>query len=565
MGSSTGAGGAGGAVKGAEDKRTGIISIDGDQLGDRFPRERNERWRDRDGDRPRDKGFPNGRRAGREEGEGWTSVKGRKSLGQDEFDRGFGRNGDRDREKKDVELDADAPPRRGGNRDKFDRWGRRDENNTKEAEGNRFSGGQGGWRDRERDRERDKERDWTRGKGLEEDPEWMDSRTPVDSRNSKKEPKAHTQEDFQRWKESMRAKDTPTDERDDHKTENPSAKDPPASIIANQPIRTALTPTVEAGPGGLFGNWGKDKSAEITGTESISAKAKPAQKSRFMTMFAKPEEPAAPSPPVTSNVALPEPPADNSNADKEGFQRILQMLGGAAISSPQPMAQGNIPPPPTNGARQGGIPLDFQHQSPPPEPQDNRPNPRQQPSRTLEQQNMLEHILAPRPSGPESRPSQQAMFSMSPDNALLERFNLPRAESNRPEQDFPIQQPPSRNNNAPQDANLAAILNNRAQHDANRDRETKQRERDFLLTLMQQPSRATPPQMHNQNLPRPSIDQNMPFFEQAGPRPQGQNKGRGGPPPAYMDEARAFAETEMMLRQQQIRDGKRDSSPDSVG
>ena len=87
------------AAKNAGDKqeRTGIVSTDGDQLGDRFPRDKTERWSrdgDRDRDRNRERGLTNGRRGAREDGEGWTSVKGRKSSGQEDFER-FARNGDR--------------------------------------------------------------------------------------------------------------------------------------------------------------------------------------------------------------------------------------------------------------------------------------------------------------------------------------------------------------------------------------------------------------------------------------------------------------------------------------
>ncbi|KAF2240977.1 hypothetical protein BU26DRAFT_469599, partial [Trematosphaeria pertusa] len=521
---------------------TGIISIDGDYPGDRLPRgERGERWtRDRDG--AREKGYTNGRRAQREDGEGWTNVKGRKSLGQEDFDRGFGRNGD----KKEGDLDnADAPTRRTA----AARWGRREEN-AKEGESNRFSGtGQGGWRDRERNRERDRDREWTRG-GKEEDPEWMD--TPV----AKKETKAHTQEDFQRWKEQMKAKDAPVEEKEELKTEQgPSEGALPTAISTNPPLKPMLTPSaVEPHLGSLFGNWGKDKAAEPTPAEVLPAKAKTDKKSRFMTMFAKPDEPVASFQPPLATPVSPGPPTE-INADKEGFQRILQMLGGANLGATQAAPPGI--PTPTNGTRQGGIPLDFQHQSPPSEPQESRApaaSLRQPASRTLEQQSLLENILAPRPTAPEGRPSQQPRFTnMSPDNALFDQFGLPRPDSNRPGDDFPLQQPPSRNNNA-QDANLAAILNSRAREEANRDRDAKQRERDFLLTLMQQP-RATPPQLVNQNLPRHGPDtQNLPFFDQPGPRPQGQPKGRGGPPPGFMDDQRMFAESEMMRREAERRE-----------
>ncbi|KAH7395214.1 hypothetical protein DE146DRAFT_100526 [Phaeosphaeria sp. MPI-PUGE-AT-0046c] len=523
------------AVKAPGDakERTGIVSIDGDNLGDRFPRDKNERWtRDRDTDRNRDKGFTNGRRGGREEGEGWTNVKGRKSIGQEDFERFSGRNGDRNRDKQEGDPENDMAPRR-GNRDRAEpRWGRRDE--TKE-EGTK-AGLQGGWRERDRDRERERDRDWTRGGNrAEEDPEWMDTKV------EKKEFKPRTQEDFQRWKEQMRAKDTPAEEKEEHRA---MSNDVPTATGATVPpmlTQAVHTPSgAEPTQGILFGNWGRDKAVDISPTETMSAKPKPDKKSRFMTMFAKPEE-SAPAP--QSSMPAPAMPAPGMGAsdDKEGFQRILQMLGQTNIGG-APLAQPS-PPGPSNGMRHGGgVSLDYHQQTPPPEPQHNRP------PRTLEQQNMLENILAQRPSAPESRSSQQARFaSMSPDNAMQEQFRHPRVEGSMSEDHF-HQQAPSRNANGP-DANLAALLSGRAREESQRDQATKQRERDFLLTLMQQPSRNTPPQMNAPNLPRQNQDNHLPpFFDQGRQQIQGPSKGRPGPPPGFMEDSRMFNENVEMAR-----------------
>ncbi|KAF2871435.1 hypothetical protein BDV95DRAFT_628656 [Massariosphaeria phaeospora] len=528
-------------TKGTEQakERTAITSADGDHLGDRFPR---ERWtRDREGDRAREKpGFANGRRPAREDGEGWMDVKGRKSLGQEDFDRGFGRNGDRDKAQKDE--DAGAPTRRIA-RDKFDRWGRRDDTPAKEGEGTKFAGaGQGGWRDRERDRDRD----WSRGTKVEEDPEWMDAAP------GKKENKPRTQEDFQRWKEQMKANQTPAEEKEEPKLDLPVEDPVRAATSVHPPLATPMTPSaLEPSQGILFGNWGREKVTDTNASDTVTAKPKPDKKSRFMDMFAKPEEPAPPSLPAP----VPASPGPAVDADKEGFQRILQMLGGASIATPQ-VAQPSVAAP-TNGSRHGGI-LDFVQQSPREEPQERLP-PRQHGSRTLEHQAILENILTPRPAGPESRPPQQARYNtISPDNAFLEQYGPPRLDSNRHADEFSMQQPPSRNTNA-QEANLAAVLNNRAREEANA--QAKSRERSFLLDLMKQTSsRVTPPQLLNHNIPRPPPEnQNLAFYDQP-QRQQVQPKGRGGLPSLFMEESRMFAENEMMLRreaerrEQQLRD-----------
>lgn len=526
-------------AKGAGDtkERTGFTSTDGDNVGDRFPK--NDRWtRDRENDRNRDKGYANGRRVPREDGEGWTNVKGRKSLGQEDFER-FHRNGDRNRDKHEGDPEMDVAPRRGNRERNEPRWGRRDDKD----EGTK-TGVQGGWRERDRDRERDNGREWNRGGNRgEEDPEWMDTKV------EKKEFKPRTQEDFQRWKEQMRAKDTPAGEKEESR-EVPAEISTAVSITAPPMLTAPLHAPSAAEPtqGILFGNWGRDKSAEIPPAETISAKPKPDKKSRFMTMFAKPEESQAPSQMPAPAPASPA-PAMEANADKEGFQRILQMLGQVSTGpSPGPQPPTSMPTP-TNGMRQGGgVSLDFHQQSPPPDLQHGRP-----PPRTLEQQSILEHILAPRAGPPDSRPSQQSRFnSMSPENALSEQFRPPRPDSGHPEDHYPHQPPPQRN--APQDANLAALLNSRQREDTQRDQVTKQRERDFLLNLMQQPSRATPPQVQGHNLPRPSQEaHNMPFFEQSRQQPQHpaqhQAKGRGGLPPGFMEDPRMFTENEMLRRE----------------
>lgn len=538
---------------GDKQERTGIVSTDGDQLGDRFPRDKHERWtRDGDRERNRERGITNGRRGAREDGEGWTSVKGRKSLGQEDFER-FNRNGDRgdrsdrndrNRDKTEGGLEDDAPPRRGqrDRADRAERWGRRDD--TKE-EGSKF-GVQGGWRERTQQAQREPrergERDWERGANRgEEDPEWMDTKV-----EKKKEPQMKTQADFERWKEQMKAKDTPTEERS-------APKDSPAPAatatgIAAAPMFTApvQTPTAaESTQGILFGNWGNVKGAELGQDESIRAKPKPVKASKFMSMFAKPEEAPMPS---SMPAQAPAPQVPHANEDQQGFQRILQMLGQVNVNSPQGPPP-NEPSPP-NGVRGhgGGISLDFQ-QSPPPELQNHRPPP----NRTLEQQSILQNILAPRPAAPESRPSQQGRFNaMSPENAHQEQFAPPRPDSGRQEGQSPFQQPPSRNAN-PQDANLAAILNSRAREDSQRDQGQKQRERDFLLTLMQQP-RNTPPQMMNQNLPRGgppmSMFENMQHEQRAPP----QQKARGGLPPGFMEDPRMFNENDMMRQEAQRRE-----------
>jgi hypothetical protein len=520
-------------------ERTGITSTDGDNPGDRFAREKTERWsRDRDPDRARGKDYTNGRRGAREDGEGWTNVKGRKSLGQEDFER-FQRPSDRNRDKVEGDPENEAAQRRGARERAEPRWGRREDG---KEEGPK-AGAQGGWREREREPNRDRE--WNRGGvKVEDDPEWMDTKV------EKKDSKPRTQEDFQRWKEQMRAKDTPAEEKDESRVIPDDISTAMYSTVPPMLTQPVHTPSIEPTQGILFGNWGREKATDISATEAISSKPKPDKKSKFMNMFAKKDESAALSQPAAP---IPTPPAPvfEGNADKEGFQRILQMLGQVPAAD-QPATQPSAPAS-MNGLRHGGgISLDLQ-QSPPPPPQNNKPAPR-----TMEQQSILQNILAQRPAAPESRPSQQGRFSsMSPDDSLSEQFRLARLEPSYSEDHFSHQQQPSRN--AVPEVNLTALLNGRAQNDSHRDQETKQRQTDFLLTLMQQPSRATPPQQQSQNMPRQNQEnQHALFFEQHRQQPQMQAKGRPGLPPGFMEDPRMFAENDMMRREAERREQQRE-------
>jgi hypothetical protein len=100
----------------------------------------------------------NGRRGTREDGEGWTSVKSRKSLGQEDGDRGH-RNGERDKDRyqKDSDVDnTESTSRRIGiGRGRFDQPWSREEPGAKDGEGTKTGARGQGWRDRERDRDRE--------------------------------------------------------------------------------------------------------------------------------------------------------------------------------------------------------------------------------------------------------------------------------------------------------------------------------------------------------------------------------------------------------------------------
>lgn len=184
--------------------------------------------KDRGGDRGDIRGGNHIKRGFRDDvegggGGGWTSVsrQPRKSFGAEDGDRFRRDRGDR--EKRETPWDKDRPP-------KYDNFGRdrdrehrpklkRDESSWL-LEDNRV-----GDRDRDRDHYRDRDRDGHRdnhrynNSRTEKDPEWMDSGPSNEDRTGDAKT-AHSMEQFQRWKEMMKASSAPSDEK--KKTEAPA-------------------------------------------------------------------------------------------------------------------------------------------------------------------------------------------------------------------------------------------------------------------------------------------------------------------------------------------------------
>ncbi|KAF2744296.1 hypothetical protein M011DRAFT_496458 [Sporormia fimetaria CBS 119925] len=527
------------------DKRSAALTEG--ELGDRFPRQRSDRWtRDGEGGRERP-GYTNGGRRAREEGEGLSNAKGRKSLGQDDFDRGFGRHADREsKAHKDSEADTtEAPSRRaGGSRDKFDRWSRRDETTGKESSA---TGSQGGWRDRERD----KGRSWLRGGQIEEDPEWMDSGS------GKEEKPVYSTEEFERWKEQMKAKDARAAQKDKGEPK-PQVETPAPPELSVTPaasssvlLKSMLTPTLKDGEtSGFFKKW--DPSAEHNASRTGPVPSMP-KKSKFAGIFEKPETPVQPDqmPSPAPKPVFSPPQSSEPNieaADREGFQRILQML---SLSTPSESQQ--TPRLPATDLPTGGERPNVTQQSVL-DPRNDRPHsqPPRQPEIKAEQQAILSALIGGKADGPEHRERQphHITSAFSPDNGSQDRFPLPRPESNRAIDEALFGQPPPRTSSA-HEVPLHALLSSRGQQDTGRDPAAK----EFLLNLMQQPSRHTPPQpvprqnlysqgdVMNQHFPRPPMD------SQGGP--PSQLKNRAMPPPPFFDDPRLMNESEMMRREEQ--------------
>ncbi|KAF2396734.1 hypothetical protein EJ06DRAFT_533989 [Trichodelitschia bisporula] len=153
------------------------------------------------------------------------------------------------------------------------------------------------WRNRDNTTKEWKGRMDTR---VEETPEWMDS-PKEDKRVSDQ---GRTQEDFQRWKEKMKASSAAPEE------EKPK---PPPPV---DPL------------GKLFSTWEEKKFDKPEPARPAPAKGK---SSRFVGFFAKEEEEQPPAP-----APAPAPASPRGNEDQEGFQRILQMLGNTSVHPKDP-------------------------------------------------------------------------------------------------------------------------------------------------------------------------------------------------------------------------------------
>ncbi|KAI0840994.1 hypothetical protein F5Y06DRAFT_235106 [Hypoxylon sp. FL0890] len=353
-----------------------------------------ERFRDRERDRDTRNNF---RRRGDadQDSEGWSTVKPRKSFGHEGAERFHGRMGDRserfggdrrprdqdDRDNgerprrvfgefsKDKEGDDGEKPRRNGlNRNRTDQPWLRDNDAPPPRE--RFDRSKS-WRERagddhqgdghqERQRERTYERRWDRDRDQrqEREPEWLDE--PVEE-----QPQAHTQEDFKKFMESMKA------------GKNPAKAEPATTSTAEVPAlpekvesektRVKSTPAIEIGPDKFFAAFGQTSSIETPGNAAEATKenaipvVKPKSGSRFQKLFSSQEEsrrqvepptPAASAPPASEAnplLAMAGAQSQNDAAEKVAFQALLQKLQKQTLQATTPPSGGFSEPPPTHG------------------------------------------------------------------------------------------------------------------------------------------------------------------------------------------------------------------------
>ncbi|KAJ5677768.1 uncharacterized protein N7477_003401 [Penicillium maclennaniae] len=200
------------------------------------------------------------------------------------------------------------------------------------------------WRPRDR---HGVDRDWNRGAKFDHEPEWLDS-------NDRDEPRrAHTQEDFQRWKERMKAgsgaaQAVAQEEKRDAPAESHMTAPKPDGHYTDGEVFSNERSSHDGAPfmadnsmDRFFGMLGGEKphAQQETGIPipvDSAAKnqvfvGKPGKSSRFAGLFSPPPEspskaPESPVLPMASAGATFS-GAASSNPDQEGFQRIIAMLG----------------------------------------------------------------------------------------------------------------------------------------------------------------------------------------------------------------------------------------------
>lgn len=550
-------------------------NIDSD-AGDRFRDGRNTNFRRRDGE---------------QDGEGWSTVKPRKSFGHEGAERFNGKMGGErlrdgrpprdDQEKpglgnrrgqdsfssrdKEFAGDGDGRPRNGV-RGKPDSWFKQDVPNdglttreriekatnwrardNKDADGlEDRSGGRGHDRRWGRDREQRAERE----------PEWMDE--PADSKSG-----GHTEEDFKRFMEQMKARDGGGVAKAAAPAVEPTMSPPEAA----QSKAPSAPPPIETGPDKFFMAFAAPPGLDGT-TPGVSAEpkdvltSKPAGKSsRFTSFFnaaqeeKRRQEAQAQSQgqqlPIPLNSSSTEPQGSAPpEEEKAAFQQLLMKLQKQSLeASPSPAATQSLQGPPA--ASSTGPEPTVQAAADPTSPEAHVQHrggpggsdiPADDPRKKMPW--AMEDIIAPQPMLPQQTAAARQ-------DQLLQNLVCHRAESGQR-----IDQGGSRN-----DSNTEFLMNlMRSQPEAPHSEQAmlrmpqpqksatiphvQEREPDFA-----QGNRFSQPQTQHMQQ-HPQLQQQQPQSQPQPPMQQQQRQMRPQPPGAFMDDPAFHGEQEPRHPQQ---------------
>ncbi|KAL8951699.1 MAG: hypothetical protein Q9222_002347 [Ikaeria aurantiellina] len=206
-------------------------------------------------------------------------------------------------------------------------WYRASEKDGEVFENSRDNARERDWRGKARGNGREADNDRGQSNKQEVEPEWMDEP------DAPKKKQTHTQEDFERWKERMKAGNGPSqennppsrDQRPNHERHISGISSPHGKSKVETPL------VVDSNSDGFFGLW-NDPNKQVPSTDEGAAQTraeapriKAAKSSKFTGFFGTKPAPVEQEPepqPVNLFTA----PADSSSEDKEGFQRILKLL-----------------------------------------------------------------------------------------------------------------------------------------------------------------------------------------------------------------------------------------------
>ncbi|KAL0944636.1 uncharacterized protein CTRU02_202523 [Colletotrichum truncatum] len=521
--------------------------------------------RNRNGDTPegerfRDSRNSNFRRRGDndQDNEGWSTVKPRKSFGHEGAERFHGRMGagggdrlpnERRTRDRDAEANRERPhrnfdhhdkdkdheeaeprPRNGLNRGKSEPWFKNENTEKPPMTARERIDRAKSWRDRDKDAApaeekpsgRNYERRWERGDHrAEREPEWLDE--PAGEKAG-----GHTEEDFKKFMESMKAS-----------RNAPSAEDKAATAVAEAAIKAeqpavASAPAVEIGPDQFFLKFASTAGLEV-GSPNEPKKEAPAAKpkagggksSRFTSFFNAPQDDPnrrmqfePPTPLAGPPLAGPSAPAQAPDTEKEAFQALLMKLQRSNIQSTStpPAAQPfQEPPPPT---REHGPSSSVAS----PEPFQQYGGDRREEARPRMPQGSMSmsDILAPRPMMPSQQPAARQDQLLQ--ELVGQRHQASSSGSGRME--------PNQGRNLSNTEFLMNLM--RAQPEPPR---TEQQ----LLMRMPQPQRAAQ---------IPHAQEREPDFPQGGRGSQRQMRGQA--PPGFMDEGFHHPEPEGRMQPTQI-------------
>lgn len=426
-----------------------------------------DRYRDRDGRN-------NFRRRGDQDqdSEGWSTVKPRKSFGTEGAERFHGRMGaagerfggrddrrTRDRDDREGgdrrsrnadshkdDEDIETPRRNGLGRGKSEPWYRDDRNDGGHGDApisqrERIDKAKS-WRERDpaaietRRNERNNDRNygrWDRDRDqrAEREPEWFDSE-PVEEKTT-----GHTEEDFKKFMETMKAKQGGAPKAE----EKPAAQEKSVLDGPLEPdLKIASAPAIDPGPDKFFSAFGDATTPAAESKDSIRAKGA----SRFMTFLNKQDDSRSrtepPTPAAAAHTGGPTQAAPAQNeAEKEAFALLIQKLqvsrGASQGGGPPPQSLAGLfdrnPPPPPESQPQPqpksvvGSPEPYQQYG------DHREDPRLRAPPLP--QHPMHNMISPRQMGPLAQPPpsrpEQALQDL-----LAQRHNIPNQNNGRASQ-----------------------------------------------------------------------------------------------------------------------------------